>query len=145
MESLSINSQLRGFNLVDRISYVDGDGIRGEALFSRAPLYAGLEAMAQLGALHARRHIDFKRHLFLLKIESCCLPWQGPLQGRFRLSATMIGHSNQAFAYRENARGPDGIVLEAELLFGSIAYDREFNKEVLQRHYRELFGAIYEG
>lgn len=139
---MTITSGLAGFCLVQRISEVSDRRIRGETTFNKAPLYAGLEAMAQLGALDVRRRIDFGGHAFLLKIIRCRWPSARDLDGCFALQAIPGSQSLRAFVYRTRALGPGDLELEAELMFGTVDYDHQFQEEHLQSHYRKLFACL---
>ncbi len=124
--------------MVDRITHLDAIRICGCKRFGSAPRYAGLEAMAQLAALHTRYVVDFRSHAFLLKIRLCRLPAAGLLNDRYRLKADLLGQSSRAFAYRIEGRGPDECRLQAELLIGTRPYDGLFQQVVLEPHYRRI-------
>lgn len=142
MATLTITSGLRNFRLVQCIRQVAPDHICGMSRFVRAPCFAGLEAMAQLGALDVRRRIDFQGHAFLLKIIRCRWPSAEWLEGRFELRADLGSQSRRAYLYRTEARGPQGIILNAELMFGSMDYDQTFSKVNLYHHYRKMFACL---
>ena len=82
MEALTIQSEQTGFRLLDSITKVTEQQIHGEKTFHHAAGYLGLEAMAQLSALHTRRMTSFSRHAFLLKVVECSSPTTTPLQGK---------------------------------------------------------------
>lgn len=114
----------------------------GQASFDRAPVYAGLEAMAQLAALDVRQKLDFSAHAFLLGIRWCRLPAVRQLDGSFAIGVTPLSHSGQAFAYGTRARGPAGLTLEADLLIGTMAYDGHFQEQQLQSYYRKRWSCL---
>ncbi len=142
MEQLTISSKLDGFMLLDGIDTVTADTIKGRAVFNRTPVYTGLEAMAQLGALHVRRQIDFKAHAFLLKVIQCRLPGVARLDGRYLLQAARSSHSRRAYTYVIRARGPRGIVIDGDFLFACVDYDNAFQETALQNHYETLFTCL---
>lgn len=142
MATLTIKSQLSGFKLVDRITTVLPKAIEGASRFDQAPAYAGLEAMAQLAALHVRSINQFNRHAFLLKATRCRLPRQSHLDGSFMLTARIHSQSSDTYAYEAEAQGPEGEIMSADLLVGTKAFDDQFRKEILQTHYRDLFNLL---
>jgi hypothetical protein len=101
--------------------------------------------MAQLAALHVRYSLDFKRHVFLLKIDRYDLPPLETLNGDFSLIAERISQSSQSFAYGVIAQGPDDLTMQAQLLIGTLDYDERFNKDRLKQHYRKIFEAMRNG
>ena len=125
--------------LVSCIDQVSADGILGAAEFDSMPTFSGLEAMAQIAALHVRHCLDFARHAFLLKINSGQWPAQRVLHGCCRLSADLYSRSSSTFAYQTKVRSPAGMVLNADLLIGTIPFDGNFREELLKAHYRKLF------
>ena len=139
MACLTIHSQLNDFKLVAGIAQVFELHLTGEAVFDCMPVYSGLEAMAQLAALHVRHGLEFRRHAFLLKVGHSVWPAQERLDGYFQLRAERYGSSSNAFAYQATARGPEGLHLQADLLIGTKAYDHEFQEKILAAHYRRIF------
>lgn len=139
MESIKIRSRMKHFKLVARITRVSASGIWGEADFNRMPVFGGLEALAQLAAMHVRFCLQFERHAFLLKVNRGPWPAQDALTGCYRLWADLGSQSSNAFAYRVQAEGPPGVMLNADLLIGTIPYDGEFKEKILKPHYRGLF------
>ncbi len=139
MASIEIQSRLKHFRLVARITHICAAGIRGEADFDCMPVFGGLEAMAQLAATHVRLGLQFERHAFLLKVNRGRWPTQDAITGCYRLSADLCSQSSNAFAYRVKAEGPAGLTLKADLVIGTKPYDGEFKEEILKVHYRELF------
>jgi hypothetical protein len=145
MAELTIHSHLNGFELIEHLFEVGATTIGGTGRFEHSPCFVGLEAMAQVAALHVRYLLDFKRHAFLLKVAWCDLPAVAHLQGRFDLQADLLSQSSNAFAYGVKARGVDRerACLAAELLIGTQPYDDQFQKEYLQEHYHRRFNRLY--
>lgn len=144
METVVVRSGMQDFRLVRRICGISPQHIRGEAQFVQAPVYAGLEAMAQLAALHVRHRLSFERHAFLLKVRQCKLPETAALKGRFLLSCYLRGKSTDAFIYDTAARGADQVLLQGSLLIGTQAYDGRFRRDRLKVHYQETFADLME-
>jgi len=142
MATITIRSQLDGFKLVERVTNILPKAIEGESRFAQTPSYAGLEAMAQLAALHVRYAHNFERHAFLLKITHCHFPQAEHLDGCYMISAQMRSQSSDTYAYQVKARGPQKTDLNADLLIGTKAFDDHFRIEILQAHYRELFDEL---
>jgi hypothetical protein len=142
MAVLTIASGLAGFQLVQRISEVSDRRICGRTTFRQAPVYAGLEALAQLSALDVRRRAAFGKHAFLLKIIYCRWPATRVLEGCFTLQACPGSQSSRACVYNACALGPEDFKLETELIIATQAYDLEFEQAPLQNHYRKLFACL---
>jgi hypothetical protein len=145
MARLTIKSHMPCFQLIRRITHVSDRRVRADATFAQWPVYTGLEAMAQLAALHVRCSLAFERHAFLLKIDRCDLPPLETLNGDFSLTAERVGQSSQSFAYRVIAQGPDDLTLQAQLLIGTLDYDEQFKKDRLKQHYQKIFEALRNG
>jgi hypothetical protein len=136
---ITINTGLDRFVLVDKIHMLDETHIRGTRTFTNAPVYLGIESLAQLGAFHVRYLIGFRRHAFLLKIATCLTPPHAELDGTYDLSGTLVSNSASAFSYVLRAVLNGNIQMEGEFLFATTDYGRGFKKETLQEHYRNLF------
>ncbi len=145
MALLTINSHMPCFQLIRRITDVSNRRIQAVAAFVQWPVYTGLEAMAQLAALHVRHTLTFERHAFLMKVDRCDLPLPETLDGDFNLTAERVGQSSQSFAYGTTVQGPDGIAIKAQLLIGTQDYDERFKKDRLKQYYRKLFLALRNG
>jgi hypothetical protein len=139
METLTIHSHMAHFRLITRILKVSCEGTRAEADFNRTPLFAGLEAMAQLAALHVRQRLQFERHAFLLKVYYCRMPAIDHLDGCFRIAADLCSQSRNAFNYSAVAHGPHGVDFESELLIGTRDYDKHFPENILKDHYQRVW------
>jgi hypothetical protein len=142
MATVKMISLLRHFRLLTRITWVSPEGMGAMADLHRKPAFCGLEAMAQLAALHVRHGIDFRSHAFLLKVTRSRWPRGGSLQGRYRLIAERYSQSSHGFAYRVKAQGPGDGVLDADLLIGTRPYDHQFRKDILEAHYRNIFNRL---
>ncbi len=139
---LNINTGLNGFRLVDRITRIDADHINGRSVFSSASPYLGIEALAQLGALHIRYLNDFQKSVFLLKIAECRLvPWT-LLDGGHILSGRMTGQSSAAASHHLKLVKEDQVLMEGEFMFGIRDYDEQFRRHILEPHYRERFSCL---
>jgi len=132
MATITIRSQLDGFKLVERVTNILPKAIEGESRFAQTPSYAGLEAMAQLAALHVRYAQITHRHA----------PRAEHLAGCYMKSAQMQSQNSDTYAYQVKARGPQKTDLNADLLIGTKAFDDHFRIEILQAHYRELFDEL---
>lgn len=142
MRLLTIKSGMAHFRIVSKILAVSTDGMEAEAELDGAPRFAGLEAMAQAAALHARYILKFERHAFLLRVRRCQMPPTAVLSGRFRVAAVLRGRSSEAFVYRVTASGPGGMDFDGELLIGTMAYDDRFRKEALKAHYQKIWNRL---
>jgi len=145
LQRITINTDLNGFLIIDRITHADTQGIGGIKSFTNAPVYLGLESLAQLGAFHVRYLIGFERHAFLLKITQCLMPVQAQLNGTFTLSGRLLNMSSSAFSHKLQAEKGDNVIIEGELMFATVDYDQSFKKEALQDHYRNIFSCLKNG
>jgi hypothetical protein len=143
MAPIRIHSRLQHFNLLTRITRVSLSGIAAMAEFHEMPAYIGLEAMAQLAALHVRHCTFFQRHAFLLKVHRYRWFPQKALPGRYRLTAERDSQGSDAFTYRVRALGPVDAQLDADLLIGTQSYNGEFREDILQAHYRNVFNKLH--
>ena len=154
-----INTGLDSFVLIDKITEAAAGNIRGIKNFVVAPIYLGLESLAQLGAYHVRFLTRFERHAFLLKITSCTMPAQEVIDGRYLLYGMLIGQSESAFTYKLQAKkesnppsppfnkgGTGGLSdethIEGEFLYATVDYNSTFKREILQNHYRKVFSCL---
>jgi hypothetical protein len=142
MARIAVRSGLENFLLVDGIAEVDRGTIRGYKHFDHAPLFLGIESLAQLGALHVRFTIAFARHAFLLGIKRCTMGSGEPLSGCYRLLGTLTGSSTSAFSYLLEASNEAGGKIEGEFLFATVKYDCAFRQDVLESHYRKVFSCL---
>lgn len=157
------------FLLLDRVDSCDETGATALRAFIAAPAWQGLEAMAQLAALHARWTADFALHAFLLTVEECTWPNRPPaadvphgmpndtsdhtpggtLHGILHIGACLLAQSDRAATYATaitplpSSSGADSApappCMAATLTIGRTAYDTRFNGETLTARYREIF------
>ncbi len=153
MERIIINSGQNRFNLIDQVTEVGPENIEGVIRFSKAPIYLGMESLAQLGALHVRYMVEFKRHAFLLKMRRFSLrsrnvensegmPSGNVLDGSYLISGKMLSHSEMAFLYVLNAKFDGVESMNGEFLFATVDYDSDFKKDVLESHYKEVLSCL---
>ena len=142
MKKITVNTGLKSFGLIDRITHAEAQKIRGIKTFENSPSYLGLESLAQLGAFHVRYLVGFERHAFLLKITRCMMPAQAGLNGTYLLSGKLVNKSRSAFSHTLEARKGDKVQIEGELMFATVDYNQDFKKEVLQDHYRNIFSCL---
>ncbi|MFZ2444714.1 MAG: hypothetical protein WAW37_00010 [Syntrophobacteraceae bacterium] len=146
MDRIVLRSGLSGFVLLDEIRDAGPDTVTGCKRFERAPLYLGIEALAQLGAFHVRYLVDFAKHAFLLGVKRCSLPPVEELDGPFRLSGKLESRSSAAFSYRLGGVGEGGTAMEGEFLFALAEYDGAgFGADILRAHYRKVFSCLRSG
>ena len=137
-----INTDLNGFIMLDRVLEVSTSHIVGTRSFSDAPVYSGLESLAQLGAYHVRYLTGFSRHVFLIKIAHCSLPSKCIPEGEYLLSGTLLSQSDSSFSCRLKAEKEGKPLMEGEFLFAAVDYDHNFKKGKLRRHYVKVFSCL---
>lgn len=126
------------FTLLDNISSADATQLVAHRVFTRSPVWQGLEAMAQAAALHQRFLCDFSQHAFLLSLDECQYPAVDTLNGSVCISAHLLGQTQRAAAYAMEALGPEGL-WSLQLHIGLTPYDDIFKQQLLEPHYRSLF------
>jgi len=139
---INIHTGRDSFIMLDAITSVNATQISGIRSFSDEPLYAGIEALAQLGAFHIRYLNAFERHVFLLKIESCRFNTGESLKGGFTLSGELINRSDSAFYCRMMAGKEGQNVIAGEFLFAAADYDQKFQSKTLRLHYEKVFSCL---
>ncbi len=145
-EILAVRSGLSGFVLLDEICEAGPEAMTARKRFDNAPLYLGIEALAQLGAFHVRTLVDFEKHAFLLAVRRCSLPAVHWLSGAFRLDARLTSRSSSAFSYDLFAAGENGAEMEGEFLFALCEYDSAgLDGNILRAHYKRVFSCLRNG
>ncbi len=141
---MTITSHCRGFVLLDRIGTIDENIINGAVFLpNNVPLFWVIEAMAQLGGMHARFMHDFNLHVFLLKINRLDFLSQITGKGWYFLWAELRAASDKAFSYRVRMTSPqDSTLAEGMFCFASRDYDHVFQEDKLKNHYKELFTCL---
>lgn len=137
------------FLLLDRVDHCDAAAATARRAFTSAPAWQGLEAMAQLAALHARWAAGFARHAFLLTVDECTWPSAGALHGALYIRADLLAESDRAATYATSlTHAPHGFsadtatmgtCMTATLTIGRTNYDTRFNGDVLAVRYQETF------
>ncbi len=139
---IDINTGLDGFVLLDRISEAGDEIIAGERRYYNDPVYLGIESLAQLGAFHVRFINDFEIHAFLLKINHCHVIGSKILHGEYLIDGRLINRSKSSYSYFLRAKKEDQIQIEGEFLFSTLKYNDNFNKKILEKHYRRVFSCL---
>lgn len=139
---IEINSGLDGFVLLDRISEAGDEIITGERRYYNDPVYLGIESLAQLGAFHVRFINDFEIHAFLLKISHCHVIGSKTLHGEYLIDGRLINQSKSSYSYFLRAKKKDRVQIEGEFLFSTLKYNDNFNKKILEKHYRRVFSCL---
>ena len=140
--NIKINSGLDSFVLLDRISETNAEKITGEKRYFNDPVYLGIESLAQLGAFHVRFINDFEIHAFLLKITHCHVIGSRILHGEYLIDGRLINQSKSSYSYFLRAKKEDQIQIEGEFLFSTLKYNNNFNKKILEKHYRRVFSCL---
>lgn len=136
---------MQNFVLLDRIFNVSPDRITAGKNLIKAPIFAGIESLAQAGALHTRYINDFAKHSFLLKIQRCTLPSLRELDGEFLISGELTARSVTTFSYRLLLETDSRTIMNGDFLFSVVEYDSRFKKDILENRYREVFSCLLTG
>ncbi len=139
---IKVNTGLSSFTLIDRIIQAEEKEISGTKAFHNDPVYLGIETLAQLGAFHVRYISGFKRHAFLMKIDRCLMLEKQGLNGAYALSGTLVSRSTSAFTYALQAKKGRAVSLEGEFIFATVDYGKNFKKEMLKEHYKNIFSCL---
>ena len=142
MQEIIVNTGLDSFQLIDGIAEAEARSINGIKIFTDAPVFLGLESLAQLGAFHVRFLTGFERHAFLLKITRFLIPSQAALNGKYHLHGRLVSWSASAFSHVLQAKKGNKVQIEGEFLFATVDYDHNFKKEILQDHYCKVFSCL---
>ena len=141
METITINTGLKKFLLIDTIDFVGPDQIKGRKQFLHMPVYTAIESLAQLGALHVRYMNHFKKHAFLLKINQVTCNSTQLKDGEYHLNGSLESSSSNAFLYTLRAENKqDGII--GRFTFAVSDYSTEFNQDILEDHYSQVFQCL---
>ncbi|RLB78315.1 MAG: hypothetical protein DRH24_14600 [Deltaproteobacteria bacterium] len=144
-DKIYINTGLKGFLLLDRITKSEKSEITGRKNFADAPFYLGLESLAQLGACHVRFLTGFTKHAFLLKVNRCLMPEKRILNGEYMLYGRLSGQSLSAFSYILQVKKGGDLWIKGEFLYGLVDYDTNFKKKLLQNHYQKILSCLQSG
>jgi len=141
---VTITSRRNGFVLLDRIGPVDENSIDGAVFLpARAPYFWTIEAMAQLGAMHARYMHSFDLHVFLLKINWLNFLSKEAEEGWYSLRAMLQATSDKASSYQVQMIAPsDQSFAQGQLCFAFQDYDHVFQEKQLKKHYKDLFACL---
>jgi hypothetical protein len=142
MGRVDIHTGLNGFVLVDRIVKIGRANIEGVRRFSNAPVFCGIESLAQLGAMHVRFLTDLEKHAFLLKINHCGIASGKDLDGSFQLYGKLVAKSGRAFSYRLEAQLGCEKLIAGEFLFATMDYGNPFKREILQDYYQKVLACL---
>jgi hypothetical protein len=139
---IKMHSGLADFLLLDAITQAEETTIAGVRAFFTAPPWLGIEALAQLGAFHARHLTGFQKHAFLLKINQFLLPQSETLQGRYLLQGTLVSRSRAAFVYELQAIKGKVLEFSGNFLYSVVDYDDTFAESKLHNHYLRIFKCL---
>ncbi|RLC27127.1 MAG: hypothetical protein DRH21_00090 [Deltaproteobacteria bacterium] len=139
---IEVNTGLEDFVLLDRILETGAATIAGKKEYFNNPAYLGIESLAQLGAYHVRFINDFEIHAFLLKINRCRVIGNKILHGEYLIDGRLINQSKSSCSYFLKAKKEDQIQIEGEFLFSTLEYNNNFNKKILEKHYRRVFSCL---
>jgi len=144
MARLTVHSGRDNFLILERITAITSDGIQARFRFRQDPLYLGIEALAQLGAMHVRHITRLEMHAFLLKTQDLILPAGPLLNGTYQLSGSLISQSQKAYAYRLQAETDQSAnsAFGGTCLFATADYGPRFKKEILKAHYQKVFSCL---
>ncbi len=141
-EEKIINSGLKSIILLDRITAISPDEIRGTTTFDGKAVFTLVEALAQIGSFHIRQRHDFNKHSFLMKVGRCVLPDPLPAAGSLNLKGQLTGQSDRSFIYRILAERDGQTVITGEFWFSTVDYDGKFEAARLKDHYEQVFACL---
>jgi hypothetical protein len=139
MDTMRLHTERDSFRLVDAITSLSREKIDGYSIFQHEEVFLGIEAMAQLAALHVRYLVDYQEHAFLLKIDNCSLPGVVSLSGSYEVHAVLTGYAARSYAYRVTLCQDATCRMQAEFLIATRAYaNTEFDRNKLEYYYRKV-------
>ena len=139
---LHINTGLDGFILLNGIRRVNQTRISAWTRFNQDHEYLGIEALAQLGAIHARYLCDFEQHAFLMKINFFDLVQQWDPALACDLQADLLVKTQSALRYQLSAQTNGRKLCFGQFSFGLVEYDQRFQKHELKAHYKRIFTCL---
>lgn len=141
---VTITSRRNGFVLLDRIGFVDENSIDGAAFLpAKAPCFWFIEAMAQLGAMHARYMHSFDLHVVLLKISWLSFFSKDAEEGWYSLRALLQATSDKASSYHVQMSAPSArSFAQGQFCFAFQDYDHVFQEKQLKKHYKDLLACL---
>ena len=142
MERIRIHTGLDHFIMLDAVNDMSADMIEGQVYLENADPTLLLESLAQLAGLHIRHSLAFARHAFLVKVAGMPLPAEKSLTGTYCLRGSLVGRSKDAFTYRVEASRGNVPISQGQFLFGTIDYNDDFQKDILQTHYRKVLACV---
>ncbi|PKN60970.1 MAG: hypothetical protein CVU53_00320 [Deltaproteobacteria bacterium HGW-Deltaproteobacteria-11] len=142
IDALTFRTGLDAFLMLDAITESGIDHIAARKTFTGAPLYFGIEGLAQLGAYHVRSRIGFARHAFLMKINDCRMTGRAILDGSALLHGARTGSSDAAYAYRLRLDIPGGVQMAGEFLFAVKPYASPAQEEQMRSYYQETYQCL---
>ena len=131
---MKIHSQLSTFNLLERIIGLSPEGMIVNAFQRAYPPWLLVELLAQAGSYHIRSQNDCRQQSFLLKIRRATILMTACSKRRIVISAERIGSSNCSYYYRIQAEMDQKLVIDAELVFGTMnssSQAQEYYQKVL--------------
>lgn len=141
-DRISINTGLDGFVLLKGIKTVSPQAISGWTQLVENQSFLAMEALAQLGAIHARYLCDFNFHAFLLKVnhfdQMAPIIMNDPLD----LTAELRVRTQSAFTYGLKAVSNNEFICNAEFSFAILPYDKRFKKQETKAHYQRIFTCL---
>ena len=142
MIKIDINTDLEKYVLIDRVTETNECEIQGSVTHQNAPLYTGLESLAQLASMHVKWLHDFKKHAALLKIINIEFNESNQLNGNFLIMGKLTARSGRAFTYSLQSSINGDIKIKGSIIITLIDYDDKFKKEILEEHYKKLFSCL---
>ena len=139
MIKIDINTDLEKYVLIDRVTETNECEIQGSVTHQNAPLYTGLESLAQLASMHVKWLHDFNKHTALLKINGIDFKDINQLNGNFSITGKLTARSGRAFTYSLQSAVNGDIKIEGSMIITLIDYDDKFKKEILEENYKKLF------
>jgi|GEM_PF-4561409 len=137
-----INTGLESFRLIDSVTEIDDELIRGAITFCDAPPFLAVETLAQICAYHKRYLDDFQIHSFLLKIKNCSGPFEGKLNGEYKIESTLKAKSDRASTHTASLSINGKIIFESQIIIASTEYSDHFPREKFEKYYRDVFTCL---
>jgi len=126
-----------------KILKVDSNNIELLCLFKGLDLWPKIEAIAQCMGLHLRYVLDFKMHLFLVKIKKLSfLKEINKNQGIVK--AKLIAQGGGGYLYKGSLQDESNreTLMQGEFILGHIEYDDRFKKDFIVYHFKGLFECL---
>ncbi|MBF0451740.1 MAG: hypothetical protein HQK75_13640 [Candidatus Magnetomorum sp.] len=130
------------FVMIDRITDIHPFSIAGSKKFNGEFVDLAVESCAQLGAFHVRYSIDCRRHVFLIKLNSCKVLSDKYFSGEYSIIGNLLAKSTDAYSYSIILKKNNLPCMEGQFIFALADYDEQFKADFLKGYYQKILSEL---